>query len=424
MSRGDRSFQVRSGSDRLVQLSPDVIPPITGFGKLIAPGTLLVPKELVDAAGQDLIGDVFDNVTIEFALDPGAMGASAVDNDDNWGIGPDGLDAGRFWDKGFRGQGVRIGIADSGLDSTHPAFVDLVAEQRLSAFAQFDKSAVKQVQKNPDGSALPDSQAVPTFSHWHGTHCAGILVGQPTDGKARGMAPAAELAVTRVLEQSNEGSVAGIGAGLWWLTEQHCQVVSISLGWPGLHEEWAAPVEALLKDGVVVVAAVGNEFDVAGVAKSRSPANYLTVPADDAAGILVCVGAHDRAGAVWDSSGGEVVNWSAVTVAQTDGSTRASRFASVPARTVPVMVAPGVDIISSIPGDKYLSSPGSSMATPHVAGLIALVLSGLRAHDPATRPRAAAELVLASLVDEGDPGVDIRFGGGRVDLDRLLASIG
>ncbi len=424
MPKEQRSFRVRPGRDRLVQLKPDMIPPITGFGTLIAPNTLLVPNELADEANQALMGDVFDNVTIEFPLDPPTgAGNGFVDNDDNWGIGPAGLHAARFWERGFRGQGVRIGISDSGMESAHPAFASLMAERRLVAFAHFNKQAEKQLQHGADGAMLADTDAVPTFGHWHGTHCAGVLVGQQTEGKAHGMAPAAELAVSRVLDESNEGSPAGIGAGLWWLTEQACDVVSLSLGWPGKHEEWATAIWALLDAGVVVVAAVGNEFLSAGVPKSRSPSNYLTAPRDTTSGILIAVGAHDQTGAVWDESGGEKVDWSQVKVGQTDGSSRPSIFSSQPPRILPSLVAPGVAIVSSVPEGRYYSSPGSSMATPHIAGLLALVLSGLRTHDARVRPRVAADLVLASLADLQPAGTDIRSGGGRVDLDRLLDAI-
>ncbi|MEO8095095.1 MAG: S8 family serine peptidase [Pseudolysinimonas sp.] len=389
---------------------------------MIAPNTLLVPREQVDGVGLSGLGDVFDNVTIEFELDPPG-GAAFVENDDNWGVGSDGLESERFWTRGVRGQGVRIGLADSGMDSTHPAFSSLLTEGRLCGFAHFGKDGVKVTQVGSDGSPLPDRDAVPTFSHWHGTHCCGVLVGEPTDGKARGVAPAAELVVARVLELANEGSVAGIGAGLWWLTEQACDVVSLSLGWPGLHEEWAAPVTALLDAGIVVVAAVGNEFTAVGVPKSRSPANYLAAPNDSTDGVIIPVGAHNRVGEVWDDSGGEVVDWSRVKVGQADGSSRPSVFANHAARVVPSLVAPGVAIVSSVPDGKYFSTAGSSMAAPHLAGLLALVLSGLRMHDPTTRPRAAADVLLSSLKDLPPAGIDIRSGGGRVDLDKLLESI-
>jgi subtilisin family serine protease len=190
--------------------------------------------------------------------------------------------------------------------------------------------------------------------------------------------------------------------------------VSLSLGWPGLHEEWAPPIKSMLDAGAVVVVAVGNEFDSAAP-KSRSPANYPYSPSRPSDGILIAVGAHDQAGAVWESSGGETVDWDNVTVLQTDGTSRPSVFANLPPRIVPSMVAPGVDIISAAPFNKYTSLEGSSMATPQITGLIALVLSHLRTSDPGARPRAAAELVLESLMDLSPPGPDIRSGGGRVN---------
>jgi subtilisin family serine protease len=289
----------------------------------------------------------------------------------------------------------------------------------LAAFAHFDKQGQKVLQRRPDGSLIPDQEAVPTFGHWHGTHCAAILVGADTDGKARGAAPDAELVVARVLELANEGSVAGITAGLWWLKEQSCDIVSLSLGWPGLHEEWAAPIAALLDTGTVVVAAVGNEFATVGVPKSRSPANYLEIPDNPATGLLIPVGALNRLGSVWDDSGGERVDWSAVTVRRTDGTSRPSIFSGIPPRIVPALVGPGVDIVSAVPGAKYFSISGSSQAAPHVAGLIALTLSQLRMHLPTTRPREAADIVLSSVTDLLPPGIDIRSGAGQIDNNAL-----
>jgi len=389
--------------------------------------TFLVPHDALASpekvpGQEDSIGDLFENVTIEFALDP-IGGAAVVENGDNWGIGLDGFNIARFWLRGARGQGTRIGIADSGMDSAHPAFVKMVTEGRLAAFAHFNKKGEKQLQRYSDGSAVPDAHAVPTFGHWHGTHCAAIMVGESTNGKDRGIAPTAELAVTRVLEQNNEGSVAGITAGLWWLSEQDCDIVSLSLGWPGLHPEWTAPILALLDAGVVVVAAVGNEYTTAGSPKSRSPANYLTNPAGDSSGLLISVGAHDNSGAVWDDSGGELVDWSEVRIAQTDGSSRPSIFATVTPRIVPSVVGPGVDIISAVPGDKYRSASGSSMATPIIAGLIAVVLSELRSRNLDARPRNAADLILRSMRDIPPPGPDVRSGGGRVDVELLVQGI-
>ncbi len=423
----DLPYAAIRGEHQILQLDPAVIPPLGGGIRLIGPRTALVPNEdfaavakAMDGGSPPFIHSVFDNSTIYFPLVPEAVGASTVDNDDNWGAGVDGVGADHFHERGIEGQGVRIGIADSGMDSTHPIFANLIAEGRLVGFAHFNKLGAKVIQKQPDGTAVPDAKATPTFGHWHGTHCAGILVGQSTDGKVHGVAPRAELAVARVLEEANEGSPAGILAGLWWLTTQACDIVSLSLGWPGLHEDWWEPIAVLLQNGVVVVAAVGNERLTPGTKPSRSPANYLDTPGSAKFGRLLPVGAHDLAGAVWDESGGELVDWSNETVLLSNGSIRPSVFASVAPRIVPALVAPGVNIISSSPPNgAYRSSAGSSMAAPHAAGLIALVLSELRTRDATTPPHLAADLLSSCLIDIPPPGADTWSGNGRVDNDAL-----
>lgn len=427
----DRPYATIRGDHQILQLDPAAIPPLGGGIRLIGPRTAMVPNEdfaavakATDGGNPPFIHSVFDNSTIFFPLVPETVGASKVENDDNWGASADGVGADRFHQRGIEGQGVRIGIADSGMDSTHPVFANLVAEGRLVGFAHFNKLGAKIVQKQPDGAAVPDAKATPTFGHWHGTHCAGILVGQATGGKVHGIAPRAELAVARVLEEANEGSPAGILAGLWWLTTQACDIVSLSLGWPGLHEEWWEPIAALLQNGVVVVAAVGNERLTPGTKPSRSPANYLATPGRAGEGRLLPVGAHDLSGAIWDESSGELVDWSKETVLLSNGSTRPSVFASVAPRIVPVLVAPGADIISSSPPNgAYRSSTGSSMAAPHTAGLIALVLSELRTRDATTPPRSAADLLSSCLRDIPPPGTDTWSGNGRVDNDALAQKL-
>jgi hypothetical protein len=89
-----RDYIVLPGSDLMVQLRPEVIPPIIGFGRQIAPHTYVVLSEEAQNL-TDPPGDEFENVTIIFPLDLVA-GAGFVENDDNWGVGPQGYDAQRF----------------------------------------------------------------------------------------------------------------------------------------------------------------------------------------------------------------------------------------------------------------------------------------------------------------------------------------
>lgn len=417
---GDENKLTRElpSNDNVVVLPEDVVAPIAGYGTMIAHSTFLVSSQETELL-QDNNAVSFENKTIFFPLDM-ITGASFVPNDDNWGIGPNGINAQMFWNEGARGEGIKIGIADSGIDVTHPTFDSLRSNGQLIGFAEFDKQGKKRIQQKPDGTVIPDNQATPTFSHWHGTHCAAIIVGESTNDKARGVAPAASLAVARVLEQANEGSVAGILAGLWWLVDQRCDIVSLSLGWPGLHEEWAEPILKLLSQGTVVVAAIGNEFGVPGSPPSRSPANYPFIPASRSDGLLLRVGAHDVSGVLWSDSGGESVDWSRAIVSGTDGSQRPSRFATTAIFNVPDLIAPGVDIVSAVPSNKYFSSPGTSMAAPHVAGVVALSLSLMRQRQPDSTPRDAAEKILANLIPTR--GGDIRAGSGIINTLALVTA--
>jgi subtilisin family serine protease len=411
------------GNDCVVFLSENVVTPL-GVGPLIAPRTLVVPLEEVVPISE-IAERLFENELLEFNLDL-PSGRAVSGNEDNWGCGTIGYDAARFWARGVFGAGVRIGIADSGIDVNHPTFSTMQADRRLKAFAAFASDGKKSVQRSQDGSVVPDSDALPTFTHWHGTFCAAILLGDQTEGRLRGLAKQAELVVAQVLQSGNNGTVASIYAGLTWLVDQSCDVVSLSLGWEGKHDQWATPIQALLRRGVVVVCAAGNSFGVPGVPPSDSPGNYPLVPTSSNDGILICVGAIDEVKLVWDVSSGETVDWSSVRNVQPDGTRVPSVFATFPTRVVPTLVAPGVSVVSAspaIPASQYRLESGTSMAAPHVASLIALTLSAIRVSKPNATARNAADLVLGSLVPLPGDSLVMRSGRGVVDIDRLLASI-
>jgi len=117
-------------------------------------------------------------------------------------------------------------------------------------------------------------------------------------------------------------------------------------------------VNALRAKNVLPVFAVGNE----GPGTSRFPGNYDNV---------LSVGACDRNGAVADFSGSQ-------------------RFLQPTPRMVPDLVAPGVDILSCVPNGRFARMSGSSMATPHVAGLAALLFSAM--------PEATADDVESAIL--------------------------
>jgi subtilisin family serine protease len=239
-----------------------------------------------------------------------------------WGIRA--MRAERLWADGLTGHGVIVGHLDTGVDGRHPALRDAIRY-----FAEFD-----------DLGQLVRPTPRPYDSDDHGTHTAATICGRPVRGFHVGVAPGAKLASAMVIEDGDV--VARVLGGMDWAIGKKARIVSISLGFRGWHDDFQVLVRVLRERGVLPVVAVGNE----GPGRSRSPGNYPEV---------CSVGAHDNARAV----------------AYFSSSQHFHRKASP---VVPDLVAPGVNIVSAKPGHGWQAMDGSSMATPHVAGLCALLM--------------------------------------------------
>ncbi len=237
-----------------------------------------------------------------------------------WGIGR--LNVAKLWAQGFTGQGVLIGHLDTGVDAKHPALKGAIAK-----FAEFDEM----------GEEVPNATA--HDSGEHGTHTAGTIVGRPVKGSQFGVAPGATLASAMVIEGGNV--IARVLAGMNWIIGEGAKILSMSLGLRGFRGEFLPIMQAIRNRGILPVIAVGNE----GPGTSRSPGNY---------DIVLSVGASDAQGLVADFSSSQKI------VRPVDP-------------LVPDVVAPGVDVLSALPGGDFGKKDGSSMATPHIAGLAALL---------------------------------------------------
>jgi len=172
-----------------------------------------------------------------------------------------------------------------------------------------------------------------------------------------------------------------------WAIAQEVRVLSLSLGFRGWWDDFLALTTLLRERNVLPVFAVGNE----GPGTSRSPGNYAEA---------LSVGAHDNQ----------------KHVAYFSSSQRFDRKADA---IVPDLVAPGVSVTSAKPGGGYQSMDGSSMATPHVAGLAALLMEA--------RPeRTAAEIEAAIFAScrLADGMTEDRAHRGMPDGVRALAALG
>jgi subtilisin family serine protease len=285
-----------------------------------------------------------------------------------------------MWSNGYNGSGIKIAILDTGIDSTHPMLQGKVVLEEV--FTGEDH----------------------TYDmHGHGTHCAGIAAGKKVSAESyNGVAPGALLINGKVLNDTGYGNDTGIIDAINWAvdpdgnpgTDDGTDIISMSLGAP--YSDLNSPMLTAIKDaveaGVVVAVAVGN---CGPSCPSGSCHGYIGVETPGNSPDAISVGAVDKNN-YWAcfSSGGYVND----TIIKPD------------------VVAPGMGINSSIPGDGYASWSGTSMAAPHVAGAAALLLQS----KPDLIPEDVKYIIEHTSVDLGDPGKDVKYGSGLVDASKFI----
>lgn len=264
----------------------------------------------------------------------------------------------RVWETaGLRGRGIKVAIVDTGIDPNHPDFAS-----RIMASQSF-----------VGGTAKDDNG--------HGTHVAGIVAGSGVhaNGKYIGVAPEALLYVAKVLDARGGGAMSGVMAGIEWaVLEQKVQIINLSLGGAGPCDGSDALStlcdEAVTQAGVVVCVAAGN-----------SGPGERTVGAPGCARRVITVGA---------------------TTDQDQMAGFSSRGPTADGRIKPDICFPGVDIVAAqaagtqmgtVVAAGYVTANGTSMATPHATGVVALMLEA----NPALTPEQVKARLLAGAVNIG-----------------------
>lgn len=238
-----------------------------------------------------------------------------------------GLQATRVSTSSRSGQGIRVAVLDTGLDLQHPDF-----RGRAIVSESFSGFPVQDV-------------------HGHGTHCVGTACGpqRPATGVRRyGIAFGAQIFVGKVFNNAQPRPQAKTGdviAGIEWAVTNQCQVVSLSLGVPINQKilQYEAPIRRALDAGTLIVAAAGNNAD-----RPADP-GFVEPPAN--ADAAMAVAAVDRRLQIAEFS------------ARSSQQTGIGGIVNI--------AAPGVAVFSSVPGG-HAFFDGTSMATPHVAGIAAL----------------------------------------------------
>jgi subtilisin family serine protease len=279
------------------------------------------------------------------------------------------------WRAGYDGTGVTVAVLDTGIDSNHPDLKGRIAAER-------------------NFTADPDA----VDRHGHGTHVASTVAGSgaASGGTHRGVAPGARLLNAKVLDEGGSGRESDIIAGMQWAVDQGAEVLNLSLG--GEDTEGTDPLEEAVqtlsaRSGALFVVAAGND----GESGARTIGSPGSAPA------ALTVGAVDRADAPAAFS---------------------SQGPTASGVLKPDVTAPGTGIVAAAAadathgdpaGDGYAAMSGTSMATPHVAGAVAVLAQ--------RHPDWDGERLKAALTASAKPAPAHSAyvqGSGRIDMPAAL----
>lgn len=359
--------QVRSLSGPGIQDSPYLIEPeriVHTFGA--SEEYLQGFKDAVDALARKFLTDQNGHDDQE---EPAENGFDAQVNGATWGLTQTGVVHSPLF-REYSGKGIKVAVLDTGFDTQHPDFAG-----RNVVTASFIT-----------GQTVQDG-------HGHGTHCIGTACGpkSPAGNIPRyGIAYESTIFAGKVLANSGSGSDGGILAGINWALANKCEIISMSLGArvtaPGFSQIFETVALKCLNNGTLIVAAAGND--------SSRPSVLIPVSHPANCPSILAVGAVDI--------NGKVARFS-------------NRGIHTPYGSVNI-AGPGVGVFSStkLP-TKYATWNGTSMATPHVAGIAALWAQ----RSAANRGTALWNRLVSMAKALSEPSADVGSGLVQAPLVRL-----
>lgn len=256
------------------------------------------------------------------------------------------------------GRGVKVAVLDTGVDQTHP---DLAGN--IKANHTLLSGAI---------SARDDNG--------HGTHVIGTIAALHNGIGITGVAPKASVYAVKVLDSKGSGKLSTLIEGIGWCLDKGIKVVNMSLSSSKENQTFRDGIQNARRAGMSMVCAAGNEGPTA---------NSVGYPAKYVETIAVTATNKDDGIADFSSRGREVA-----------------------------LCAPGVDILSTWPGRKYRRSSGTSMASPHVAGAVALLLEADSSLSPSD-----IKSILQSSADRLDGASSDEQGAGIINVSAALARV-
>jgi subtilisin family serine protease len=255
----------------------------------------------------------------------------------NWNL--DRINAPEVWARGYTGQGITVAVIDTGVDYNHSDLAgNIWVNSREIAGNGIDDDANGYVD-DIHGWNFADNNNTPMDFNGHGTHVAGTIAARNNGVGVTGVAYNAKIMAIQAISASGSGDASHVASGIRYAADNGARVINLSLGGVGTTAIRDA-VEYATKKGAVIVMAAGNSSGV----EPTAPANLANLWG-------IAVGAIDnqnKFASFSDRAGATGVNY---------------------------VVAPGVNIMSLGLNNTYRGSSGTSMATPHIAGIAALMLS-------------------------------------------------
>ena len=286
------------------------------------------------------------------------------------------INAPALWDQGFFGQGITIASLDSGVSISHP---EIAARWRGGNNSWFD----------PYGQ----HPTTPTDLSGHGTQVMGVMVGADGSGSSIGVAPQAQWISVKIFNDQGSATATAIHQAFQWLLDPdgdpgtadapHIVNNSWAFGGPGCNLEFQLDLQALLAANILPIFAAGNFGPYAST--SVSPANYPEA---------LAVGAINNNNLIYGYSG------------------RGPSACGEASTIYPEIVAPGVNVKTTDLGGFYTQATGTSLAAPHVAGALALLLNAY----PNLSVAQQREALISSAFDLGAVGPDNNYGYGRLNV--------
>lgn len=262
----------------------------------------------------------------------------------------------KAWTQGYTGKGVKIAVLDSGV-ATH-------SELSVSG-----------------GISMVDYTTSYADDNGHGTHVMGILNAKHDNRGLTGVAPDAEVYAVKVIDQGGEGTIEDIAEGIAWAVQNDMDIINMSIGTFHNSEILTTVIGLAVANGTIVVASAGNEGVYTGSGENMTyPARLSSV---------ISVGAVNEflLRATFSSTGTELD-----------------------------IMGPGVDIVSTSKSGNYESRSGTSMATPFITGMVAI----LKEAYPEKTVFEIQDMIQKNATNLGVSGHDSKYGNGLATFNKFF----